>query len=149
AVGGDRRENWALLERAEELARGLDDKVRLAWGWADQSGLYWAEGKYLEAIAVARRSQEIAAQAGDVRLRALAQWRLGLGLHSIGDCPAAAAALRQTCDLLPGSLRFERIGMAAITTVIAGGFLVTALCDMGEFEEADRRLAETMTSAAE
>jgi len=149
AVGGDRRENWALLERAEELARGLEDKVRLAWVWADQSGLYWAEGKYRDAIATAQRSQEIAEQASDVRLRALVQCRLGMGLHSIGDYPGAAAALRQTCTLLSGSLRFERIGMAAITTVIAGGFLVTALCDMGEFEEADRHLAETMASAAE
>jgi tetratricopeptide (TPR) repeat protein len=39
--------------------------------------------------------------------------------------------------------------MAAITTVIAGGLLVTALCDMGELEEAEQRLAETMASAAE
>ena len=39
--------------------------------------------------------------------------------------------------------------MAAITTVIAGGLLVNALCDMGELEEAEQRLAETMASAAE
>jgi ATP/maltotriose-dependent transcriptional regulator MalT len=39
--------------------------------------------------------------------------------------------------------------MAAITTVIAGAFLVTTLCDMGELEEAEQRLAETMASAAE
>ena len=149
AAGGDRRENWAILERAEELARGLDDKLRLAWVWADQSGLYWAEGKYRDAIATARRSLEIAEQASDVRLRALALCRMGLGLHLIGDYPGATAALRQTCTLLSGSLRFERIGMAAITTVIAGGFLVSGLCEMGELEEANQRLAETMTSAAE
>jgi class 3 adenylate cyclase/tetratricopeptide (TPR) repeat protein len=149
ASGGDRKESWAILERAEELARGLDDKVRLAWVWADQSGLYWAEGRYRDAIASARRSLEIAEQASDVRLRALALHRVGLGLHLIGDYPGATVALRQTCALLSGSLRFERIGMAAITTVIAGAFLVTALCDMGELEEADQRLAETMASAAE
>ncbi len=33
--------------------------------------------------------------------------------------------------------------------MIAGGFLVTALCEMGELEEAEQRLAETMASAAE
>ena len=63
------------------------------------------------------------------------------------DLVVSAAALRQTCSLLSGDLRFERIGMAAITTVIAGGFLVTDLCEMGELEEASLRLAETMTSA--
>ena len=149
ATGGDRRENWAILERAEELARGLDDKLRLAWVWADQSGLYWSEGKYRDAIATARRSLEIAEQASDVRLRALALLRVGLGLISIGDYPGATTALRQTCALLSGSLRLERIGMAAITSVIAGSFLVVALCDMGEFEEAEQRLAETLASAAE
>src|SRR5437763_154318 len=82
-------------------------------------------------------------------LRALALHRVGLALYSMGDYAGSAAALRQTCALLSGDLRFERIGMAAITTVIAGGILVTVLCEMGELEEADRRLVETMTSAAE
>ena len=89
----------------------------------------------------ARRSLEIAEQASDVRLRALAHHRVGLGLYSVGDYAGSAVALRQTCDLLSGSLRFERIGMAAITTVIAGGFLVASLSALGEIEEADRRLA--------
>jgi predicted ATPase len=149
ATGGDLRESRTMLARAEELARGLDDKLRLAWVWADQSAQYWVEGEYRDAIAAARRSLEIAEQAGDVRLRALALLRVGLGLYSVGDYPGATTALRQTCALLSGSLRFERIGMAAITTVIAGGLLVTALCDMGELEEAEQRLAETMASAAE
>ncbi len=149
ATGGDRQESWAILERAEELARGLDDKVRLAWVWADQSALYWVSGDYRDALAAARRCLEIAEQASDVRLRALALHRVGLGLYSIGDYPGSVAALRQTCALLSGGLRFERIGMAAITTVIAGGFLVNGLCEMGELEEANQRLAETMASAAE
>jgi tetratricopeptide (TPR) repeat protein len=149
ATAGDAKEIKTLLSRAEEMARDLDDKVRLAWVWADQSAQHWAAGEYREALAVARRSLEIAEQSSDVRLRALALFRVGLSLYSIGDYAGSSAALRQTCTLLTGSLRFERIGMAAITTVIAGGFLVTALCDMGELEEAERRLAETMTSAAE
>jgi class 3 adenylate cyclase/tetratricopeptide (TPR) repeat protein len=145
----DHKETVALLARAEEMARALDDKVRLAWVWADQSGQHWAAGEYRDAIAVARSSLEIAEQASDVRLRALALQRLGLALYSTGDYAGAATALRQTCSLLSGDLRFERIGMAAITSVIAGGFLVTVLCEMGELEEASLRLAETMASAAE
>ncbi len=148
-TGVDPGESLAILARAEEMARALDDKVRLAWVWADQSGQQWTVGEYSEAIASARRSLEIAEQASDVRLRALALHRMGQGLYSTGDYAGSAAALRQTCSLLSGDLRFERIGMAAITTVIAGGFLVTDLCEMGELEEASLRLAETMTSAAE
>src|SRR5260370_22462956 len=77
ATGGDRQESWAILERAEELARGLDGKVRLAWVWADQSALYWVSGDYRGALAAARRCLEIAEQASDVRLRARALHRVG------------------------------------------------------------------------
>ena len=48
ATAGDSKESQAMLARAEELARGLDDKVRLAWVWADQSAQYWVEGEYRE-----------------------------------------------------------------------------------------------------
>jgi tetratricopeptide (TPR) repeat protein len=149
ATGGDPQETLTILARAEELARGLDDKVRLAWVWADKSGQHWAAGEYRDAIATARRCLEIAEQASDVRLRALALHRVGLALNSTGDYAGSADALRQTCALLSGDLRFERIGMAAITTVIAGGWLVSDLCEMGELEEANLRLTETMISAAE
>jgi tetratricopeptide (TPR) repeat protein len=149
ATGADPKETLTILARAEELARGLDDKVRLAWVWADKSGQHWVAGEYRQASATARRCLEIAEQAGDVRLRALALHRVGMALYSTGDYAGSANALRQTCALLSGDLRFERIGMAAITTVMAGGFLVSSLCEMGELEEADQRLTETMISAAE
>ncbi len=149
ATGVDSRETLVILARAEELAHRLDDKVRLAWVWADKSGQHWTAGEYREAIATARRCLDIAEQASDVRLRALALHRMGLALYSTGDYAGSADALRQTCALLSGDLRFERIGMAAITTVIAGGWLVSALCEMGELEQANQRLTETMVSAAE
>lgn len=148
ATAGDPGEIKTVLTRAEELARGIDDRVRLAWVWADQSAQFWVDGESLQAIATARRSLEIAEQSGDLRLRALALFRLGLGVYAVGDYVGAADALGRSCELLKGDLRFERIGTAGATSVIGGGYLVFTLCELGRFEEADQRLAEVIAAAA-
>ncbi len=148
ATGGDAEEIKTVLGRAEELARGIDDKVRLAWVWADQSAQSWVDGENLQAIATARRSLEIAERSGDVRLRALALFRLGLGGYAVGDYVGAGEALGRSCELLTGELQFERIGTAGATSVIGGGYLVFTLCELGRFEEADQRLAAAIAAAA-
>ena len=148
AAGGDAEEVKTVLDRAEGLARGIDDKVRLAWVWADQSAQFWVDGENLHAIATARRSLEIAEQSGDVRLRALALFRLGLGGYAVGDYVGASEALGRSCDLLTGDLQFERIGTAGATSVFGGGYLVFTLCELGRFEEADQRLAAAIAAAA-
>jgi class 3 adenylate cyclase/tetratricopeptide (TPR) repeat protein len=149
ATGGDAAETRSVLGRAEELARSIDDRLRLAWVWAEQSAQYWVEGDNDQAIDTARRSLEIAEEAGDVRLRALALFRLGLGLNAVGDYVDAAEALAASCRMLEGELRFERIGTAGTTSVIGGGYLVFTLCELGRFDEAERLLADLVTLAAE
>ena len=148
ATGGSPEEIKAALTRAEELARSIDDQIRLAWVWADQSAQSWVERENREAIAAARRSLEIAQQSGDAQLRALALFRLGLGFYTIGDYVGAVEALSGMCGLLKGDLEFERIGTAGATFVIGGGYLVVTLCELGRFEEAEERLAEVITAAA-
>jgi class 3 adenylate cyclase/tetratricopeptide (TPR) repeat protein len=147
ATGGDQRETRRILARAEQLAHGVEDRVRLAWVWADQSAQWWVEGDNSAAVTAARRSLEIAEQAGETRLLALALFRLGLGLHSTGDYVRAADALRRSCELLSGNLRAERIGTAGATYVLAGGYLITTCCELGRFEEAEA-VAEDMVGAA-
>lgn len=148
ATAGDPAEINATLARAEELARGIDDRVRLAWVWADQSSQAWVEGDNGRAIAVARSSLEIAEEAEDLRLRALALFRLGLGHHAVGDHVGAVEALGRSCDILSGDLKAERIGTAGATSVLGGGYLVAALCELGRFEEANQRLAQAIAAAA-
>lgn len=148
ATTGDAVELASVLVRAEQLARGIDDRVRLAWVWADQSAQSWVAGGYNEAIAAARRSLDIAEEVADLRLHALALFRLGIGFYAVGDYSGASGALGRSCDLLKGDLQLERIGTAGATSVIGGGFLVTALCELGRFEEAEERLAEAIGGAA-
>ncbi len=148
ATAADPAEINTTLARAEELARGIDDRVRLAWVWADQSSQAWVEGDNRRAIAVARSSLEIAEEAADLRLRALALFRLGLGLYAVGDYVGAVEALGRSCDILSGELKAERIGTAGATSVLGGGYLVVALCELGRFEEANQRLAQAIAAAA-
>ena len=149
ATGGDVAEIHRILVRAEELALGADDRVRLAWVRADQSAQFWVEGANEAAITAARRALEIAEQAGETRLRALALFRLGLGFYAIGDYAAAADALRRSGELLAGELRAERIGTAGATSVIAAGYLITTLCELGRFDEAELCSREMVAAAAD
>ena len=137
ATGGDVAEIHRILVRAEELALGTDDRVRLGWVRADQSAQFWVEGDNEAAITAARRALEIAEQAGETRLRALALFRLGLGFYATGDYAQATDALRRSVELLAGELRVERIGTAGATSVIAAGYLITTLCELGRFDEAE------------
>jgi class 3 adenylate cyclase/tetratricopeptide (TPR) repeat protein len=147
ARGVSSEETQPLILRAEQLADGIGDRVRLGWAWNERAGALWIAGENREAIATARRAIEIAQHAGEVRLQASALQRLGVSLHAIGDCVGAAQALRQCCDLLTGDLRFEIIASTFPTFVLAGGYLVATLCDLGRYEEAERQMAEVIAVA--
>ena len=93
--------------------------------------------------------QSIAEQAGETRLRALALFRLGLGFYATGDYAQATDALRRSVELLAGELRVERIGTAGATSVIAAGYLITTLCELGRFDEAELCSRELLTASAD
>ncbi|CAN5452264.1 adenylate/guanylate cyclase domain-containing protein [soil metagenome] len=148
ATGGDPVETHRVLARAEALALGADDRLRLAWVMADQSAQFWVEGDNGAAATAAQGALEIAEQAGETSLRALALFRLGLAIYAIGDYVRAAVALRQSCELLVGDLRAERIGTAGATYVLGGGYLVTTLCELGKFDEAEAWTRDLTAAAA-
>lgn len=149
ATGGDASEIHRILARAEELALGADDRMRLGWVRADQSAQFWVEGANEAAIAAARRALEVAEQAGETRLRALALFRLGLGFYATGDYAGATDALHRSVALLAGELRVERIGTAGATSVIATGYLITTLCELGRFDEAQMHSRELVAAATD
>ncbi len=148
-MGAHASETTALIDRAEELARRIDDKLRLGWVWNELSGELWTLGANREAAATARRSIQIAREAGDIRLQASALQRLGAALHGLGDRVEAADVLSECFELLSGDLRLERIASVYATSVLAGGLLVTALGSLGRYDEAEQRLAEVLKIAAE
>jgi len=138
AAAVDPGEADAVLAQAEQLAREIDDRVRLARVWSGQSAQAWMAGDNVVAIAKARASLEIANQTGDVRLRALASARLGTALNAVGNFVESAERLRECRSILTGDLRFARLGTIPPTSILAGGFLVSNLCEMGLYDEAER-----------
>jgi class 3 adenylate cyclase len=148
ATGGDPVETHRVLARAEALALAADDRLRLAWVMADRSAQFWVEGDNGAAAAAAQSALEIAEQAGETSLRALALFRLGLAIYAIGDYVRAAVTLRRSCELLVGDLRAERIGTAGATYVLGGGYLVTTLCELGKFDEAESWTRDLTAAAA-
>jgi class 3 adenylate cyclase/tetratricopeptide (TPR) repeat protein len=148
ATGVASEEANAALAQAEQLARGINDRVRLAWVWADQSAQAWVAGENVAAIAKGRASLEIARQAGDLRLRALASARLGTALHTVGDFVEAAERLRDCRSILSGDLRLARVGTTPTTSIMAGGFLVSTLCELGLYDEAERTVNDVIEIAA-
>jgi len=149
ATGGNAAETRRILARAETLALEVDDRVRLGWVRADQSAQFWVEGANEAAVAAARQALEIAEQAGEIRLRALALFRLGLGFYAVGNYTEAADTLQCSSELLAGELRTERIGTAGATSVIAAGYLVTTLCELGRFDEAELLSREMVAAGAD
>jgi len=148
AVAGDPGEATAVLAQAEQLARQIDDRIRLAQVWSGQSAQAWIEGDNVVAIAKGRASLEIANQTGDVRLRALTLVRLGMALNAVGDFVESAERLRECCSLLTGDLRSARLGTTPPTSIQAGGFLVSSLCEMGLYDEAQATVNDVAEIAA-
>jgi class 3 adenylate cyclase/tetratricopeptide (TPR) repeat protein len=148
ASGVDPEEANAALAQAERLAQEIDDRVRLARVWAGQSAQAWMAGDNVVAIAKARACLEIATQTGDVRLRALALARLGTALNAVGDFVESAERLRECRAILTGDLRFARLGTIPPTSILAGGFLVSSLCEMGLYDEAQATVSDVAEIAA-
>jgi class 3 adenylate cyclase/tetratricopeptide (TPR) repeat protein len=148
AAAVDPGEANAVLAQAEQLAREIDDRIRLARVWAGQSAQAWMAGDNVVAIAKGRASLEIANQTGDVRLRAVASSRLGMALNAVGDFVESAERLRECRSILTGDLRSARLGTTPPTSILAGGFLVSSLCEMGLYEEAQATVNDVAEIAA-
>jgi class 3 adenylate cyclase/tetratricopeptide (TPR) repeat protein len=142
SIGTVAHETVPLIDRAEQLARKIGDRLRLGWVLNERSGELWVAGMNREAVAAARRSAEIGRETGDVRLQASALQRLGVSLQALGNWEESANVLKECCALLTGDLRYERIASVFPTFVLAGGLLVTSFACLGNFEDADRYVAE-------
>jgi hypothetical protein len=130
------------------VGQGIGDSVRLAWVWADQSAQFWVEGDNAAAIAARpkgrskppnSRARPSVAAPGAVPPRPGRPCGRGL--------PARDERLTKSCELLSDGLRRERIGTAGATYVLAGGYVVTTLCELGRFDEAEAWIRDSIAAA--
>ena len=126
----------AVLNEAVALAEGLGDQRRLGRALAYQGLLYVQLGEHARAIEAAESACAIAEAAGDLGLRVVANYHLGLALWWSGDPRRAAEPLRAAIALVKDAPLRERFGMSGLPAVLVRWILAVALADLGEFAEA-------------
>jgi class 3 adenylate cyclase/tetratricopeptide (TPR) repeat protein len=125
-----------VLNEARALAEGLGDQRRLGWALAYPAHLHTLLGEPARAIDAAQSARAIAEAVGDLGLRVVANYYLGLALWYAGDLPRGADALRATIALLKGAPPGERFGLAMLPAVLPRYVLAMVLAELGEFAEA-------------
>jgi class 3 adenylate cyclase/tetratricopeptide (TPR) repeat protein len=121
------------LRDAEEIAKILGDRRRLAWTHTYLSNSAWQIGQYDRAIEYGRRALATATDLGDTELRVLATFRLGQAYHGACHFAEAVELLQQNVAQLQGELLRERFGLAGAPAIFSRAFATWSLAELGEF----------------
>ena len=124
------------LREAEDLARQLNDRRRLASVSGYRSGLLLTTGgRASDVRKFAEEIETIGASLRDVALQIAAQYYyVWLGALS-GDYRGTERLCRTLMEMLPEDLSRERFGLLAYPAVVARAFLARALAEIGAFDE--------------
>jgi class 3 adenylate cyclase/tetratricopeptide (TPR) repeat protein len=124
------------LREAEDLARQLNDRRRLASVSGYRSGLLLTTGgRASDVRKFAEEIEAIGASLRDVALQIAAQYYyVWLGALS-GDYRGTERLCRTLMEMLPEDLSRERFGLLAYPAVVARAFLARALAEIGAFDE--------------
>jgi class 3 adenylate cyclase/tetratricopeptide (TPR) repeat protein len=125
-----------VLNEGRARAEGFGDQRRLGWALAYQAHLSTLLGEHARAIETADGARAIADAVGDLGLRVVANFFLGMALWFAGDVRRAADAARTAVALVKDAPLGERFGLAGLPAVFAIFGLAVNLADLGEFAEA-------------
>ncbi|MCG8689736.1 MAG: AAA family ATPase [Minwuiales bacterium] len=135
------------LHDAEQVAKKLDDQIRIGWVSVFRSASLWQLGRSLDARAAAENALEINRTPKDLSLEIGAYFYLGCATVTSGDCRQAESYFQKVADSLTGELSRQRCGLPFVPAVISRSWLVWALAERGEFEEAARHGAVALEIA--
>jgi class 3 adenylate cyclase/tetratricopeptide (TPR) repeat protein len=135
------------LREAETLAERLGDRVRLGRISAASTNSLWAIGEARGALDAGQRTLDRAASLGDELLLAVGHQYVGQAYHALGEYEPAIAHLRRAVTTLEGDASRLTVGMVGPPGVFSRTWLVWCLAERGEFEEAQRRVAEALEIA--
>jgi class 3 adenylate cyclase/tetratricopeptide (TPR) repeat protein len=125
-----------VVDEARVLAQSLGDQRRLGWAFGYLAILYNLLGEHARAIEAGESACAIGERVGDLGLRVVANYYLGLALWYAGDPRRAADATRAAIALVKHAPHGERFGMAGLPAVLARWASAVVLADLGEFGEA-------------
>jgi len=124
------------LHDAEQLAKKLDDARRIGWTSVYRSASLWQIGRAPEARTAAKNALALNEAAQDLSLEIGANFYLGCAYVTSGDCRRAEAFFQKVADSLVGDLSRQRCGLPFVPAVVSRSWLVWALAERGEFDQA-------------
>jgi class 3 adenylate cyclase/tetratricopeptide (TPR) repeat protein len=136
------------LRIAEELARLLDDRHRLAWIAYSLAHYHYMSHDQPRAVEAGRRAIELG-DGTDFALEVAVNMVMGYALHTMGEFRQAIDVLRRNIERLRGSLVRERFGLPVIPAVTCRERLVRCVAELGEFAEGIERGEEGLALAEE
>jgi tetratricopeptide (TPR) repeat protein len=124
-----------LLEALEAAAK-LGDQPRLGRGYARLSHCYWLMGDWNRSISAGQRARQHARELSDFEIEVITNFFVGLSYYSLGDYLSAADAFSQNLATLPAERAADDFGLTSSPAILARGWLVWSLVELGEFDRA-------------
>jgi class 3 adenylate cyclase/tetratricopeptide (TPR) repeat protein len=132
------------LLQAERLAISLDDRYRLGWVSAYLTACYFNDSQPAEAEAAGLRAMAIADERTDLPLQVMAHFFLGLAYVCACRWRESIPLLNWNIDRLTGTLATERFGEPGLPSVFTRSYLLRALAEVGQFDDALTRGEEAV-----
>jgi class 3 adenylate cyclase/tetratricopeptide (TPR) repeat protein len=132
---GEFRRSFELLHEAEEIAKSLNDRARLARIFTFKALYFWSIGDQDRTMDATSRAVEAAAAIDDTPAKVLANLFAGRALHARGQYSDAIAQFEVVINTMDAN-RADLLGMANLPSVSARAWLSWSLAEQGEFEPA-------------
>lgn len=126
----------AHLSDAEKLAKKLDNPIPTGWISVFRSASLWQIGRSTEARKAAETALTINEEPKDISLGIGGNFYLGCVFVTSGDCQSAEIYFQKAVDSVEGELSHERCGLPFVPAVVSRSWLVWALAERGEFDQA-------------
>ena len=143
----DRARIFLALSEAEVLAKRLGDDQRLGWVSGYLTPYLWGIGQYARALETGRQAVAVAGKHGDLALEGIGNRYLGHVHYALGEYRAAVELLTQSLDALHENAMRQHFGLPFLSSIATESWLVSAMAELGRFDEAVARGRQAMASA--
>ena len=143
----DRPRIFRALSEAEAIAKRLGDEQRLGWISGYLSPYLWGLGQYARALETGRQAVATGRAHDDPALEAIGHRYLGHVHYALGDYRIAADLLNRSLGSLHEEVIKRHFGLPFLSSIATEAWLVSALAELGEFDEAIARGREAMGAA--